>query len=111
MKSDFPLDHEIVRNDDSSQDDDDGYRCTFDDSDDSDDGSAGKTKDKGTKFPFVMPALKLGPMLLSKDETKDKGFLGSVGMETALELIDYRFEDRGNTKGIIFYYFLRTRLS
>ena len=108
MKSDFPLDHEIVRNDDSSQDDDDSYRCTFDDSDDPDDGSAGETK---VKLPFVMPALKLGPMLLSKDETKDKDFLGSVGMEMALEFIDYRFEDRGNTKGIVFcYFFPRTRL-
>lgn len=101
MKSDFPLDHEIVRDDDSAQDDDDGYVCCFDDSDDPDDLSAGETQDRGIIVPFVMPALKLGHMLLSSDETKDKDFLGSVCMDTTLEFIDYRFEERGNTKGII----------
>lgn len=100
MKSDFPLDHEIVHADDSTQDDDDGYFCTFDDSDDADDLSAAETQDKGIKMPFVMPALKLGPMLLSNDETKDKDFLESVGMDTTLEFIDYRFEERGSIKGI-----------
>ena len=98
-KSDFPLDHEIVRNDDCTPFSDDGYVCPFDDSDD--DLSAGETQHKAINLPFAMPALKLGPMLLSKDETKDKDFLGSVGMDTALEFIDYRFEERGNTKGII----------
>lgn len=98
MKSDFPLDHETIRDEDDAQGDDDGYFCYFSDSDDPDDPDdleAGETQAKGVTVPFVMPALKLGPLVLSEDETKDKDFLGSVCMETTLEYIDYHFEERG----------------
>lgn len=93
MDSDFPLDHEIVR-------DAEGFYCYFNDSDDPNDIPAGETQEQGVSVPFVMPALNLGPMALSKDETKDTGFLESVCMERTLKYIDYRFEERGTINGI-----------
>lgn len=100
-KSDFPFDHEIFRDHDMIQDETDGYFCYFDDSDDADELPVGKKKDEGLVLPFVMPAFNFGRyMLLSKDETKDEEFLRYVSMDSALEFIDYRFEERGNTEGI-----------
>lgn len=101
MGSDFPLDHETVRDDDNLNDEeDDGFYCYFSDSDDSDDLPTGETQEQVVSMPFVMPALKLGPMALSKDETKDTNFLESLCMEGILEYIDYRFEERGTINSI-----------
>ncbi len=104
MKSDFPLDHERVHGLDDSDDGFDEF-VVFDSDDDSDvpddpDGSTtSETEPEVVSVPFAMPTLKIGPMLLSRDETKDEEFLRSVCMEDPLDFIDYRFEDRGATKG------------
>ena len=96
MNSDFPLDYETVRDVDSGDEgEQDGYFCYFDDSDESDGISTGKKRDPRVIVPFMMPALNLEPMLLSKDETQDAEFLASICMEDALEFIIYRFEGRG----------------
>jgi hypothetical protein len=109
MKSDFPLDHERVRGRDDSDDGFDEFMASdefvvfdsdsSDDEDDEDGSMTSETEAQEVSVPFAMPTLKIGPMLLSRDETKDEEFLRSVCMEDPLDFIDYRFEDRGATKG------------
>jgi hypothetical protein len=108
MKSDFPLDHERVRGRDDSDDGFDEFMASdefvvFDsdssDEDDEDGSMTSETEAQEVSVPFAMPTLKIGPMLLSRDETKDEEFLRSVCMEDPVDFIDYRFEDRGATKG------------
>lgn len=101
MGSDFPLDHKAARYTDSQDEDEvEGFFCYVSDSDDADEDSNSK-KNQSLDVPAAMPALDLGPMLLSKDETKDEKFLASVCMEDGLEFIDYRFEGRGTVNGIV----------
>jgi hypothetical protein len=95
MDSDFPLDYDGIR-------DLDNLDCLGDlmESDD-DDLTSGVTQGQEESISIVLPTLKLGTMQLSSDETKDKEFLRSVCMDkTTLDLIDYRFENRGATRGI-----------
>lgn len=98
MASDFPLDYDGVLNSDDLDYIEDPMFADI-----PDDIISGETQDQEESVFTVLPTLKLGPMQLSSDETKDEDFLRSVCMETTLDFIDLHFENRGVSRGTSLY--------